>query len=288
LIKPKFGKLRLCFASALVALVVVVVAAPNASALVRPKTATPFSTSAVIAYDQCTVGNGTHNPANLAGFACIPETKSSPYLTAGEPPSAGAANFEGRAHLVVCITAVSCSAGGGSGASDVLFPGGAPGKNYLFDVRCETSPPPPWAAAFCITANAAGGPDYGTIPPTAGAFMLATAKIRITDRNNDTVPSSCAGGYTCEGTVQDLDFPVPAVCFRTTSTTIGGSCTPAVASANGACGGCVASGKLSNIEVGQIHLQDPGADGNALPDPGGGQGGTADNNDFARQGVFIP
>jgi len=285
----RYGKLRLCFAAALLALGVVAVAAPTASAIVRPRTATPFSVPATIAYDQCTVGNGTHNPANLAGFSCIPQTKSSPYLTAGNPQAgAGAANFEGRLHLVVCITAAACSGGGGSGSTDVLFPAGAPGKNYLFDVRCETAPPPPWSASFCTGANAAGGPDYGLTAPSPGAFLLAKATIRITDRNNDTTPPSCVGGYTCEGTVQDLEFPVPLVCFKSASTTIGGSCTPAVASANGACGGCVASGKLSNIEVGQIHIQDPGADGNALPAAGGGVGGTADNNDYARQGVFIP
>lgn len=287
----KSGKLRLCFATALVALGVVVVAAPNASALVRPKSATPFSVPAVIAYNQCIApGNGTHNPANLGGAACIPEVKTSPHLTAGEPPIAtgGAANFEGRLHLVVCITAASCSAGGGSGSVDVLFPPGAPGKNFVRDVRCETAPPPPWAGSFCTSANTAGGADYGLAPPTPGAFLLAVSTIRITDVNNELSDNSCGAphpsvDYVCEGTTDDKLFAVPVVCFSTAGTPgIGGSCTPAVASANGACAGCVASGKLSNIEVGAIRIQDPGADGSALPPA------TGDNIEYARQGVFLP
>jgi hypothetical protein len=269
----KFGKLRLCFGAALLALGIVAVAAPSASALVRPRTATPYSVPLVVAYNQCVPpGNSTHNPANLAGASCVPETKASPYLTAGEPPAAGAAKFEGRLHLVVCITATSCSAGGGSGSTDVLFPSGV-GKSYALDIRCEAAAPS--IAALCPNGNAAGGPDYGSgVPPATASLAWATAKIRITDRNNG------APGYTSEGTVEDLDFPVPAICQPTTDTTIGGTCTPLIASANGACGGCVAAGKLSNVEIDDLRVQDPGADGNAST--------PLDNRDAARPGVFIP
>jgi hypothetical protein len=277
----KFGKLRLCFAAALLALGVVAVAAPNASAIVRAKSATPYSVPLVIAHTQCVAPNSTHNPANLAGGSCVPETKNSPYLTAGEPPLAGAANFQGRLHFVVCITAGACSAGGGSGSTDVLFPPGAPGKNFLADVRCEAAAP--WVGVLCPTGNAAGGPDYGSgVPPATSSLLWATAGIRITDRNNG------APGYTSEGTVEDLDFPVPVICLATADTAIGGACSPLFASANGACGGCVASGKLSNIEIAPwtatrdngLVVQDPGPDGNATT--------VAGNNDFATPGVFIP
>jgi hypothetical protein len=270
----KFGKLRLCFGAALLALGIVAVAAPSASALVRARTATPYSVPLVIAHNQCVPpGNSTHNPANLAGASCVPETKTSPYLTAGEPPAAGPAKFEGRIHLVVCITGPTCAGGGGSGTTDVLFPSG-PGKNYALDVRCEAAAP--WIGVLCPTGNAAGGPDYGSgVPPATSSLGWATAKIRITDRNNG------APGYTSEGTVEDLDFPVPLICLATAGdATVGGTCTPLIASANGACGGCVAAGKLSNIEIDNLVVQDPGADGNATT--------VAGNNDYARPGVFIP
>jgi hypothetical protein len=257
------------------------VLAPIASALVRPSGATPIGASLVIAYDECTVAGGSppgqeHNTANLPGDACAPETPTSTLLTAGEPPAAGAANFKGNVKIVVCTTAAACSAGGSTFSTDVLFPGGAPAGNYLVDVRCTaggagfTTP-----ASQCGTANAVGNPDYGS---GAGAALLkATSIIRITDIN--TGPTG--GPYTTEGTTEDLPFDVPVVCVPTASTAIGGSCVPAVAAANAACGGCVAAGKRSNIETGQIRVQDGGPDGNPFLVP-------ADNKDYARQGVFIP
>jgi len=248
----------------------------SASALVRPSAATPIGASLVLAYDQCTTATPAgqeHNPANLAGFACTPPTATSTLLTAGNPQAGtGAANFKGQVKIVVCITAAACAAGGSSSSTDVLFPSGSPSGNYVFDVRCGVG----MTAPVCSVTNSPGNPDYAATaaPP---ALVKATSVIRITDIN--TGPTG--GPYTDEGTTKDLDFDVPLVCSSTAATTIGATCTPAVASANGACGGCVAAGKRSNIETGQIRIQDGGPDANPfIPD--------VPNKDYARQGVFIP
>lgn len=265
-----------------VAAVGVLVLAASATALVRPKGATPIGASAVIAYDACTTVGGSpagweHNPANLAGDACAPPVRSSPWLTAGEPPAAGGANFSGNVKLVVCTTAAQCSAGGGSGTEDVLFPSGAPSGNFVTDVRCA-NPGGMTNTTVCVNPNSVGGPDFGTTNALSPALLKADSIIRITDRN--TGPSSGPGPYTAEGTTKDLEFPVPMLCSVTGSTTIGGSCLPARASANAACGGCVGVGKLSNIGVGQIEIREGGPDGTPF-----------DANptfQYATQGLFIP
>jgi hypothetical protein len=250
--------------------------APIASALVRPAGATPISASLVLAYDECTVATPAgqeHNTANLPGFACAPQTASSTLLTAGNPQlGTGAANFRGNLLTKVCgppPNALLCPA---PLTSDVLFPSGSPSGNFVVDVRCGVG----MIAPVCGNANAVGGADYGALAPPP-ALAKATAVIRITDIN--TGPAG--GPYTTEGTTKDLNFDVPMVCSVTASTTIGGTCLPAVASANAGCGGCVATGKRSNIEVQTLRVQDGGPDAHPfIPD--------VPNKNYAVQGVFIP
>jgi hypothetical protein len=283
------GKLRIYIVAGLVVVGALAMTIPNASSLVRPKAATPMSTPLVIAYNECTTAGGSppgqeHNPANLTGDACAPEVRTSPRLTAGEPP-VSAANFRGNLKQVVCITAATCTAGGGSGSVDVLFPSGIPANNSVEDVRCQL-PPDGGAAGFaapgvCASANAAGtAPDYGTTIGPAPAFLLGIAKIRITDIN--TGPAG--GPYTTEGTTEDLDFGIPILCVPTGSTTTGGTCSPAAASANAVCSGCVGVGKRANIEVGTVNgllrVQEPGPDSSPAT--------FGDNVDYARPGLFLP
>jgi len=252
--------------------------ASTAVALVRPSGATPIGASAVIAYNECTTVGGSppgqeHNPANLAGDACAPPVRSSPFLTAGEPPGAPA-QFKGNVKLVVCTTTNTCTSGGGSGSEDVLFPSGAPSGNYLTDVRCA-NPGGMTNTTVCVNPNTAQGPDFGTTSAATPALLKATSHIRITDRN--TGPTG--GPYTTEGTTQDLDFDVPLLC-SVTPASIGGSCLPARSSANTACGGCVGVAKLSNVQVPTIQVREGGADGTPF-----------DANPsfmYAQQGVFIP
>jgi hypothetical protein len=262
-----------------VAALMVLALAATATALVRPQGATPIGASAVIAYDACTVVGGSppgqeHNPANLAGDACAPPVRSSPWTTAGEPPGAPA-NFKGNVKLVVCTTAAQCSAGGGSGTEDVLFPSGAPAGNYLQDARCA-NPGGMTNGTVCVNPNAAQGPDFGTTNAATPALLKAASIIRITDRN--TGPTG--GPYTTEGTTKDLEFAVPLLCSVTGATTIGGSCLPARASANAACGGCVGVAKLSNIQVPTIEVREGGPDGTPFD--------ANPSFQYATQGLFIP
>jgi hypothetical protein len=258
---------------------------------VRPKAASPFQTSLVIAHDECVPGsafeNSIHNPANLAGVSCEPERKSSTRITHGDPAINGqVANFQGNVKLVVSLCpGASC---------DVLFPsasvtpatglvGAGSGNNYLQDVRCG-----PLNGA-CVPGSAVGWTGAGTGDDYAG-ILVASSSIRITDNNNETTTGS--GVYTDTGTVQNITFSVPMKCTPTAATGAGGFCTPlafdaavggppgGVTGANSICA-CVASGKRSNIENGQIGVIDGGADGNPSTTP-------ADNRPVARQGIFIP
>lgn len=255
---------------------------------VRPKAATPFSTPLVVAHDQCTTPDSTHNPANLAGGSCLlpgpNAAKSSAIITHGDPVLNGQiASFQGNIKLLVVSPA------------DVLFPsatvnagtglvGAGSGNNYVQDVRCDGG----------NLACAGGSPPGWTGAPGVGGdyvgLLLANSSIRITDNNNETSPGS--GTYTATGTVTQISFSVPMKCAATAATTAGGFCNPiqfdataggppgGVTGANSICA-CVASGKRSNIENGQIQVFDGGIDGNPNTSPG-------DNRAVARQGVFIP
>jgi hypothetical protein len=252
------------------------------AAFVRPRSATPFQVSLVVAHDECTAPNSIHNPANLAGGSCEPEVKSSTRVTSGDPAINGqVANFQGVSKLIV-------------GGGDVLFPsatvnagtglvGASPGSNYLQDQRCGP------ANGACAPGTAVGWTGAGTGDDYVG-ILVASSSIRITDNNNETTPGS--GVYTDTGTVQQITFSVPMKCNVTAATGAGGFCNPisfdntvggppgGVTGANSICA-CVASGKRSNIENGQIQVFDGGADGNPSTTP-------ADNRAVARQGVFIP
>jgi hypothetical protein len=254
--------------AAIVVLGSLIVAQSAIAAFVRPNAATPMSTSMVVAYDQCSTGGvGSppgegHNPANLAGASCSPPTKSSLRVQSGDPTvfPGTVANFKANLKQVVA-------------PGDVLFPSGgaqtaaggptSPSGGYAQDIRCGTS-------VACGNANTAGGADYI-------GLLSGNSSLRITDNNN----GPAGGPYVDSGTVEQLLFTVPISCANSTSAAIGGYCVPATTSANALCS-CVASGKRSNIEEGQVVMTDGGPDGNPFAT------GDGPNQDAARQGVFIP
>jgi len=257
---------------------------PVSGAFIRPKAATPFQTPLVVAYDQCVGGAMTHNPANLAGSSC-PEVKSSTIITHGDPTlNSQVVNFQGNVKLVVS---------GCPGACDVLFPSATAagtglvtaatsGQNYMQDVRCGPG------NGACAAGTAAGWTGAGTGDDYVG-ILLASSSIRITDNNN----GPAGGPYVTSGTVNQITFSVPTKCTSTAATGVGSFCTPlafdasvggpagGVTGANSICG-CVASGKRSNIENGQIEVFDGGPNGNPFNTTDG------PNTTMARQGVFIP
>ena len=112
--------------------------------------------------------------------------------------------------------------------------------------------------------NSAGLGDYtGQVQVTGG--------LRITDRVNGQVEAQ-------PGTVQDTTFPITVGCTTTVSTTVGSDCNLST-TADAVVPGSVPEGKRSVWELGQVTVNDGGADGVVSTGP---------NTVFAKQGVFIP
>ena len=243
-------KMVLPLALALGALGLMVMAQMASATHPRPKGATPLRASTVVAYKACTTPNRTHG-APLAFPSCNPPVQTSNFLTVGTPDANGvaAANSVGFIRLDVKV-----GVPGPPDDSDVLI------KSSISDVRCK----PATAAAVCSQANAADGPDYS-------GELQGNAIIRITDHYNGP-------GLNEAATVQDIPFPVTTTCANTADTGSGGLCT-ANTSANATVPGAVKDTQRAIVEVGQLQVNDGGADG---------QVSTADNTLFEVQGIFIP
>jgi len=232
------------------ALVMLAVASVANAGHVRPKSASPLRVSLVPGFNACASPNRQHGPP-LAFPSCNPPVASSTAVTVGEPTVNGAgANMEGFVKLVV-----KAGAPGLPEDSDVLI------TSSLSDVRCLPG------TITCGNANTVDGADY------TGALQ-GTATIRISDHWN----AIAAGGGPDPATVVDIPFPVNAGCANTTAATIGGLCT-ANTSANATVPGSVKDTKRAVVEVGQIIINDGGADGDVT---------TVPNTRFAVQGIFIP
>jgi Tol biopolymer transport system component len=219
----------------------------------RPKSANPVQVSLVPAYEQCTASNLTHGPP--LGFAsCNPPAQTSSYLTVGTPDANGAApGSTGYARLKVFL--------------------GVPGPPHdtqaffylnLTDVRCTA------LAQACGSANAHGGADY------AGE-LEARVTFRMTDANNAVGP----GGGPDRATMTDYTFQLPmsSACTATADTAIGATCNRTFNLA-GVIPGSVPEGKRAIWEMEQVRVYDGGADGDAAT--------PADNQLFAKQGIFVP
>jgi hypothetical protein len=211
---------------------------------VRPKGASPLRVPMVPAYKACATPNRTHG-APLAFPSCNPPVQTSNFLTMGTPDANGAgANSNGFVLLRVDPTP----------PEDVLI--NATGT----DVRCKAATSP----TVCNSANGSAGPDYS-------GQLQGNATIRISDHYN-------GAGLNEAATVVDIPFPVNGTCANTTATTVGGTCTTAT-SANAVVPGSVKDNQRGVVEIGQIFINDGGADG---------QIATADNTLFTVQGIFIP
>jgi hypothetical protein len=226
-----------------------------------------FTYTVVTGYKACTSGTtGTHG-SPLAAPSCQTTAASaeSATLTTGV-----GASFKGTASLTIEVFCTDsstppCPAAGDQ--EDVKLTGTST------DVRCKGSIGA--NATLCPNANSAGGKDY------AGQVQ-GNSTIRITDHFNTAGAAACSSSTSCSATVTDLPFPVTGFCTATPAdATIGGGCnvtTTADAVVPGA-GGVVKEMKKSNVEIGQILINDGGTDGLAS---------TAGNTVFARQGIYIP
>jgi hypothetical protein len=96
--------------------------------------------------------------------------------------------------------------------------------------------------------------------------------VQISDRQNGPNQDEPA-------TVDKIRFPFAVPCTATASTTIGASCSVST-SFDAIMPGSVVAGQRAIWELGQVEVDDGGADGQAAT--------TADNTPFAVQGVFVP
>ena len=114
-----------------------------------------------------------------------------------------------------------------------------------------------------VRRNTTGFPDY------TGQLQLETT-LRIVDKNN---------GPSEVGTVQDTPFRVTVPCTTTGDTTVGSTCSVNTTADAVMGAGTVLESKRSSWQLGQIRLNDGGADGVASTTP---------NTLFAVQGIFVP
>ena len=115
------------------------------------------------------------------------------------------------------------------------------------------------------------GSCTGVLSDYAGQ-LEATFAVRMTDKFNGH-----AG--TLPGTAEDLfRYPFTIPCAATADTTTGGTCSLNT-TADALVPGTVVEGKRAMWEIGQIRVNDGGADGEASSD---------DNMPFLTQGVFVP
>jgi hypothetical protein len=233
----------LLLAGAIGMLAVLMVQSAGASH-VRPKGATPLRASVVPAFKACSTPNRTHG-APLAFPSCSPPVQASSFLTVGSPDANGA-GANAVAFILLKVKPTS--------PEDVLI------TSNGTDTRCL----PATAAAVCNSANSTDGPDYS-------GQVQGNATIRISDHYNGP-------GLTEAATVVDIPFPVNGTCVNTVATTIGGTCSVNT-TANAVVVGSVKDNQRGVIGIGQLSINDGGADG---------QIATADNTLFGVQGIFIP
>ena len=114
--------------------------------------------------------------------------------------------------------------------------------------------------------NKAGLGDY------TGQVQLSST-LRLTDRVNGTTNAQ-------PGTVEDISLPVAFTvnCVGTVSTTIGSTCA-ASSTFDAILPGSAPENKRAVWEIGQVVVNDGGADGLVSTGP---------NTVFERQGVFVP
>ncbi len=206
----------------------------------RPKGATPIKVSLVPAYEPCTTPNREHGPP-LAFGSCSPPALASHHLTVGTAESNGQpTKSEGTVRLVALPGAPDTPAD----EADVVV------ALSITDVRRRAD-----------LADYTGG-------------VRATIPIRVTDRDNAPAP----GGLD-QGTGVDADVAFDSTCAATADTTVGATCS-ATTSIDALFPGAIQEGNRAVWQLGQVRVDDGGADGDPTT--------TAGNTLFETQGLFVP
>jgi hypothetical protein len=217
---------------------------PQSPGYPRPKGATPIYASLVPAYNQCTSPNRIHGPPDFPGNASNPDGSCNPpNQTSGQLTVGSPDAFPGTVANFVGSVKVDALPGNPATTADEAD---ARYTISLVDVRKKSD-----------------RTDY------TGQVQV-TSSLRITDRYNG--PSEI-------GTVQDTSFSVTVPCTATGDTAIGSTCALTTTADAVVGAGAVKEGVRANWQLGQVQVNDGGADGLVSTTP---------NTLFAVQGVFVP
>jgi hypothetical protein len=210
---------------------------------VRPAGATPIRASLVPAFNACTSPNREHGVPDLPGGTNPDESC--------DPP------VHGSTHVTISTPEVNGAGPAMTGfvkAQAIAGNPGTPADEADARFRVEVKD---------VRSNTSGLPDY------TGQLQLETS-IRVTDRANS--PS-------LNGTMQDTPFRVTVPCAVTGNTNIGSLCSVDTTADAVIGAGAIVEGRRSIWQLGQVRINDGGADGLASTTP---------NAPFAVQGVFVP
>jgi hypothetical protein len=217
---------------------------PTSPGYPRAKGATPTRVPLVPAFNQCTSPNRVHGPPDFPGNASNPDGSCNPpALTSGQL-TVGTPDANGAAAKAEGFVKVDALIGNPATAADEA------------DARFQVS-------MTDVRRNTTGFPDY------TGQLQLETT-LRVIDKNN---------GPSEVGTVQDTPFRVTVPCATTGDTTVGSTCSVNTTADAVMGAGTVLESKRSIWQLGQIRINDGGADGVASTTP---------NTLFAVQGVLVP
>jgi hypothetical protein len=196
----------------------------------------------VLAYKQCTSPNRLHGPPALGGATS--NGSCAPPVQASDYLTVGTADANGRpANSVGSVIYTTLAGNPGTPADEA-------------DVKLEVS--------ITDVRQKSDLSDYT-------GELVADAALRLTDRYNGSSPIDT-------GTVSDLSFPIVVPCLGTSDTGIGSTCS-VTTTADSLVPGAVVEGSRAIWQLGQVVVNDGGADGQAATTP---------NTPFVREGIFIP
>jgi hypothetical protein len=258
-------KTKVAFPLALASGLVVVLAMASAAIATHTHPANlgakKLTFTVVPAFKQCATPNTTHGTP-LGAPSCSPPVAVSTNLTTGELVTN---QFKGTSSFlieVVCLPSGTPPCAGQAGdQEDVKLVASAT------DIRCKAGISD---ATKCPNEN---GTPAGKRDNDYTGQVQGTAQIRITDTFNG------GPGFTTHATVTDLPFPVTGTCAGTPGDATRGSTCSVNTTADAVVPNVVKEQKKAVVEIGQIHVNDGGADGVVA---------TAPNLLFAVQGIYIP
>ena len=206
----------------------------------RPMGATPLRASLVPAYQECTAPDREHGPPLAFGSCASPDPESSE-LTVGTPDA------------------------NGQGAKSIGF--------ARFAVQNGNPATPADEADVGVQMSITDVRRTSDLEDYTGEVSLKHP-WRWTDRNHSVGP----GGGNVPATMIDVTFPVVTSCTATADPAVGSTCSIST-TLDAIVPDAIKEGKRSIWEMGQVYVEDGGADGVAATSP---------NTLFARQGVFVP